>query len=240
MSSLDNSTWSPRKASLIAGTALVLMAILAGVAKFAVLDPLVSPGDATRTANDILASEGLFRSAIAALILTALLDVVVAIALLALFKPVSRSVSTMAAAFRVAFAAVFLVAISQLVSALPLLGGDADQALRAIEAFDTIWLIGLILFGVHLVLIGYLAYRSGFVPRFIGVLLVIAGIGYAVDGFGTVLFANFSTVGQFTFVGEVALILWLLIRGVRMCPNGNADNAAVVAGEKPPRAVAGV
>ena len=154
----------------------------------------------------------------------------------------------MAAAFRLAFAAVFLVAISQLVNALALLG-DADQALRAIDAFDTIWLIGLILFGVHLLLIGYLAYRSGFVPRIIGILLVIAGLGYAVDGFGTVLFANFSTVGQFTFVGEVALILWLLIKGVRMRPAGDAGDAAIVAGrpagdapagDEAPRALAGV
>jgi hypothetical protein len=213
--SLDNTVWSPRRASLIAGIALLLMAVLAGFAKFAALDRLVTPGDAARTANDVLASDGLFRSAIAALILTAILDVVVAVALLVLFRPVNPSVATMAAAFRVAFAAVFLVAINQLVSALALLG-DADQALRAINAFDTVWVIGLILFGVHLLLIGYLAYRSGFVPRIIGVLLVVAGLGYAIDGFGTVLVPEYSTIGQFTFVGEVVLILWLLIKGVRM------------------------
>jgi hypothetical protein len=248
MAVLNTTAWSPRRASLVAGIALALMAVLAGVAKFAVLDPLITPGDAARTANDILASEGLFRSAIAALILTATLDIVVTIALLALFTPVNRSVATMAAAFRLAFAAVFLVAISQLVSVLAVLG-DADQALRAVDAFDTIWLVGLILFGVHLLLIGYLAYRSGFVPRIIGVLLVVAGLGYVVDGFGTVLFAHFSTIGQFTFVGEVALIFWLLIKGVRMNPTGHAGDAAgvagrptgdVPAGDETPRALADV
>ena len=115
-----------------------------------------------------------------------ILDIVVAAALLRLFEPVDRSVSIMAAWFRVAYAAVYLVAIIQLVIALGLLD-DAPLALRAINAYDTIWHVGLILFGVHLLLIGYLAYRSGFMPKIFGILLVVAGLGYLVDGFVLVL-----------------------------------------------------
>ena len=92
----------------------------------------------------------------------------------------------MAAWFRVAYAAVYLVAIIQLVIALGLLD-DPAQALRAVNAYDTIWHVGLILFGVHLLLIGYLAYRSGFMPKIFGILLVVAGLGYLVDGFVLVL-----------------------------------------------------
>ncbi len=104
---------------------------------------------------------------------------------------------------------------AQLVIALQLLA-DPDQALRAIDAYTTIWQVGLILFGVHLLLIGFLAYRSGFVPKIFGILLVIAGLGYLADGFGTVLIPDYSiSIGQFTFVGEVALIFWLLISGSR-------------------------
>jgi len=88
--------------------------------------------------------------------------------------------------------------------------------MRAFVSFSTIWVVGLILFGVHLLLIGYLAYRCGFVPRFLGILLVVAGLGYLVDGFGTVLASGYSTIGQFTFVGEVVFIFWLLIKGARM------------------------
>jgi hypothetical protein len=107
------------------------------------------------------------------------------------------------------------VAIIQLVVALGLLGEPA-QALRAIDAYDTIWLVGLILFGVHLLLIGYLAYRSGFIAKVFGLLLVVAGLGYLVDGFVLVLVPGPSiSIGQFTFVGEVALIFWLLIKGSR-------------------------
>lgn len=74
----------------------------------------------------------------------------------------------------------------------------------------------LILFAVHLLLIGYLAYRSGFMATGLGILLVLAGLGYLLDGLGTLLMPGYSvSVAQFTFVGEVALIFWLLIRGRR-------------------------
>ena len=208
-------TGSMRRASLTAGLGLALMVVLAPFGVFGATGALITPGDAAKTAQDILGSEGLFRWGIASLILVVILDIVVAAALLRLFEPVNRSVSTMAAWFRVAYAAVYLVAIIQLVIALGLLD-DAPLALRAINAYDTIWHVGLILFGVHLLLIGYLAYRSGFMPKIFGILLVVAGLGYLVDGFLLVLVPGPSiSIGTFTFVGEVALIFWLLIVGRR-------------------------
>jgi Domain of unknown function (DUF4386) len=204
-----------RTASLIAGLGLALIVVLALVGNFLAVQPLITPGDAAKTVQDIFNSEALFRWGIASLILAAVLDMIVAVALLALFEPVNRHVSTMAALFRVAYAAVFLVAIIQLVVALELLG-DPTQAMRAIDAYNTIWLVGLIFFGVHLMLIGYLAYRSGYLAKVFGILLVVAGIGYLVDGFGTVLVPNYSiNIAQYTFVGEAALMFWLLIKGTR-------------------------
>ena len=73
------------------------------------------------------------------------------------------------------------------------------------------------LFGVHLALIGYLVYRSGFAPRIIGVLLVLAGLGYLIDEIGSVLVSGYSLeISRFSFVGEAVLIFWLLIKGVRL------------------------
>ena len=215
---------SLRTASLIAGLALALMAALAAFGNFVAIQPLVTPGDAARTAIDISQSEALFRWGIASLILVAVLDIIVAAALLRLFEPVNRSVSITAAWFRVAYAAVYLVAIIQLVVALGLLG-DPAQAMRGLDAYNTIWLVGLIFFGVHLLLIGYLAYRSGFMAKVFGILLVVAGLGYVADGFVTVLVPGTSVgIGQFTFVGEVALMFWLLIRGSRKdFSRGEAD-----------------
>jgi Domain of unknown function (DUF4386) len=214
-----------RESALVAGIGLLVMAVLAGLANFGAIERLVTDGDATKTAHDILASPGWFRFAIVALVLVAILDVVVAWALFVFFKPVHEGVSRLAAWMRVAYAAVFAVAVSQLVGTLNLLG-DADylktfsgaqlrtQALLKIDAFHDIWNISLVFFGLYLVLIGALAFRSGYVPKFVGVLLVIAGIGYLVDSFGTLLVANYSLkVGSLTAFGEVVLMIWLLVRG---------------------------
>lgn len=219
-----DTTRSLRTASLIAGLALALMAVLAVFGNFVAIQSLVTPGDAAKTAIDISNSEALFRWGIASLILVVVLDIVVAAALLRLFEPVNRSLSITAAWFRASYAAVYLVAIIQLVVALGLLG-DPDQALRAIDAYATIWLVGLILFGVHLLLIGYLAYRSGFMAKVFGVLLVLAGLGYIADGFIAVLVPDPSiSIGQFTFIGEAALMFWLLIKGSRkQFSRGEAD-----------------
>jgi hypothetical protein len=179
-----HTTRTLRSASVTAGLALALMALLAAFGVFGATAALVTPGDAAKTVQDISGSQTL-------------------------------SMSALAAWFRIAYAAVYLVAILQLVLALSLLS-EPEQALRAIEAYNTIWLVGLILFGVHLLLIGYLAYRSGFIAKVFGILLVVAGLGYIADGFVAVLVAGPSiSVGQFTFVGEVAFIFWLLIVGRR-------------------------
>ena len=98
------------------------------------------------------------------------------------------------------------------------------QALLKVDAFNDIWFAGLILFAAHLALIGYLAFRSGYVPKILGVLLVIAGLGYAFDSIGTVLAESPLEISGVTFVGEFLLGVWLLIRGRRVTV-GTDDHA---------------
>jgi Domain of unknown function (DUF4386) len=86
-----------RRPALVAGTGLLAMAVLAPAARFGVIQRLVTPGDATRTAGHILASAGLFRLAIAGLAAVVILDVVVAWALLKFFEPVHKGLATLAA-----------------------------------------------------------------------------------------------------------------------------------------------
>ena len=101
-----------RQASITAGVGILLIAVLAGFGKFVAVDGLVTPGDAARTATDILASEGLFRLGVAALSVVVALDVVVAWALYRVFGPVSTGISLLAAWFRLVYAGVLLVAVS--------------------------------------------------------------------------------------------------------------------------------
>lgn len=220
-----------RTMGLVAGIALLAMAILAGFANFGVIEQIVTDGDAAKTAQDILASQGLFRAGVASLALVAVLDVIVAWALLVLFTPVHNGIASLAAWFRVVYAGVFLVAISQLVGVVPLVG-DAGyvaaysteqrhaEALLKINAFQDIWNAGLILFGIHLLLLGYLAYTADFAPKWLGVVLAIAGLGYLVDSFGTQLVPDYSiSVAMVTFVGEVLLMIWLLIKSRSITAN---------------------
>lgn len=202
------------------------MTVLAGFGNFVAVEGLVTPGDAATTADDILAAEGMFRLGVLSLYLVVVLDVMVAWALMRVFSPVSRNLSRMAAWFRLAYSAIFMVAISQLAGIPDLLGTSGSsaftaeqvetQALLKVEAFNDIWFAGLVLFGVHLALIGYLAYQSGYVPKIIAVLLVIAGVGYGFDSVGTVLSESPVMVSAFTFLGEFVLCLWLLFKGRRL------------------------
>ena len=215
------------RAGVVAGVALVLLAALSAVGVLVVVDGLVTPGDAAETARDIVASEGAFRLAVAGLYVVVVLDIVAAWALFYFFAPVNAWLSRLTAWLRVAFAGAFLVAISQL-AAVPGMLTDAGykdafgeqqlqaQAMLRLEAFDHTWMAALLLFGAHLALLGYLAYRSGYVPRLVGVLLVIAGAGYSFDTFSSVLSAGPVVISTVTFLGELVLAIWLLARGGRV------------------------
>jgi hypothetical protein len=226
--------WSIRNASIAAGIALLLMSVVAIFGKVVAVDGLVTEGDATRTVTDITASQGLFRLGIASLVVVIALDVVVAWALYRVFSPVSRSLSMLAAALRLVYSGVFMVAIGQLLGVIRLLDNDGNlavfgtaqvdaQAMLGITAFNDIWYLGQFLFGLHLLLIGYLAYRSHYIPRLLGVLLVIAGLGYATDSMGAVLsLGSWTAISSFTFIGEFLLALWLVIRARRIAATASA------------------
>jgi hypothetical protein len=205
-------TQSIRQASTIAGVGLLLMSVLSAFGYLVAVKGLVVPGNAARTANNITGHEGLFRLGILSLYLVAALDVVVAWALYRVFKPVSDALSKLAAWLRVAYAGVFVVAISQLVRVL----GVHAQALRRINSFTNIWDAGLVLFGLNLFVLAYLAYRSGFVPRLLGVLLALAGFGYLFDTVVRVLVRGSAfDVSAITGMGEFVFALWLVVRGRR-------------------------
>jgi hypothetical protein len=204
---------SIRKASTTAGVGLLAMSVLSAFGYLVAIKGLVVPASAARTSTNLTGHENLFRFGILNLYLVAALDVVVAWALYRVFKPVSKAVSRLAAWLRIAYAATFVVAISQLVGALRLHG----QVLQRINTFTNIWDAGLVLFGLNLVVLAYLAYRSGYVPKLLGVLLAIAGFGYVFDTVVRVLVRGAtSDVSAITGMGEFVFALWLVIRGRRI------------------------
>ena len=141
---------------------------------------------------------------------------VVAWGLYIVLMPANKNLSALAAWLRVIYGGIFIFAISKLYVALQVLAADGVQAMSFLKAFQSIWDNGLILFGFHLLVLGYLAFKSGYVPKWLGVFLVLAGLGYIVDGFGRMLSPAYNlSIAQFTFIGEVLLIFWLLWKGIK-------------------------
>ena len=219
MTQLKKKDISLRTAALIAGLALLIMTILAPIANFGILEKLVVSENAIETANNIIASPDLFRTGITLFLIVAFLDITVSWALYHLFKPVNRNLSLVAAGFRIIYAAILIFALKYLLSALQLLKSSpqaATQAMDSILDFMTTWEFALFIFGFHLLVLGYLAYKSGYVPKLLGFLVILAGLGYSVDGFGRFFIpASSFALAEFTFIGEVLLIFWLLWKGIK-------------------------
>ena len=219
---------SQRQAAIIAGFGLLIMTIFYVFADFFIFQNLIVPGDAKTTANNILANELLFRIGICSFTIVIVLDVVVAWALYVLLKPVNKSLSLLAAWFRLVYATIFGIALANLFSVLRLLS-DADfvtvfeidqlyaQVMLSLNAFSDGWQIGYVFFGLHLFVLGYLVFKSGYIPKILGVLLIIAGLGYLIDSYAIFLLPNYeATIGYVTFIGEVLFMLWLLFKGAKI------------------------
>ena len=233
---------SLRKAAIVAGLGLLIMILPAIFMNFFVLESLIVPGDAAETANNIMANELQFRIGICSFIIVIILDVLVAWALYVFLKPVNKSLSLLAAWFRLLYTAVFGFALLYLITVLRLLS-DADyltvfgtdqlhaQVMLSLNAFSDGWAIGYVcFFSLHLFVLGYLVYKSGYIPRILGVLLIIGGFGYLIDTFALLLLPNYEAYEAIftlliipTALGEVLLALWLLIKGVKIPEMKNRD-----------------
>jgi hypothetical protein len=216
---------SQRTAALVAGSGLLLMAVFAIFANALVLENLIVPGDAATTADNILANEALFRIGILSLMIVIILDVIVAWGLYIFLRPVNWSLSLLGGWFRLVYSTIFFIALVSLVNVLGLLT-DANsaalftaeqipsQVMLSLNGFYAGWDAGLAIFGLHLGIVGYLIFKSGNMPKVLGLLVIIAGLGYTIDTVTALMLPSFGvTLSLFTFIGEVLLALWLLIKG---------------------------
>ena len=195
-------------ARIVAGGGLLVMAAVAGAATVTI-QGLVTTGEATSTAHDLAESATQWRLAVLGLYLVAALDLLVAWALLHVLRPVHAAWSQLGAWLRMAYAAVFVAAIAQLVDAPE----HGATALDDYDRYTAMWDAGLLLFGLHLVVVGALVWRSAFLPRWLGVLVVVAGLGYLADTVVATLSAGEPTrIAAVTFVGEFLLAIWLRLR----------------------------
>jgi len=214
---------SLRQAALIAGFGYLLNPV--SYAEYSLYPRLVIEGNVEQTAQNITAHGGLFAALIMCYLVNFIGDVVISWALYLLLAPVNRALSLLAALFRLMYTAVALAAVMNLVNVyrmlhmpiyLTLFGANPlhAQMQLLLNSFQWDWSMSLVVFGIHLVLIGVLIYRSSYIPRIIGILLVINGFGWMIDRLRLYLFPDAPLGFLFiTFFGEMVFMFWLLIRG---------------------------
>jgi hypothetical protein len=215
-----------RQAALVAGFAYMLSPVT--TAEFSIMPKLVIPGNIEQTVQNLSSHHGQFVAAILCYLITFLEDIVIAWALYYLLAPVNKSLSLLTAWFRLVYTAIVLVGWLNLVSVYHLLNtpdyvslfGESPlhaQVQLLLRSFRDDWSASLIIFGIHLVLLGYLICRSGYIHWIIGILLIIDGLGWLTDSLQPYLFPKAHLGFLFiTFFGELVFMLWLLIMGWRL------------------------
>ena len=221
---------SINKTARIAGILTLLIVVFAPFSMIYVPSTLMVPGDAAVTADNIMASEGLFRLGMASDSIVFLIEIVLTVLLYVLVKPVNKTLSLTAAFSRLAMTVIQGINLLNHFFVLLLLSGagylavfSPDQinalVMMFLNAHENVVLIWGLFFGLHLLVFGYLVYMSGYLPKFLGLLLLIVAFFYLIQDFGNMLFpqykALFTSIGSFAFL-EIVFPLWLLIKGVNV------------------------
>jgi Domain of unknown function (DUF4386) len=188
---------------------------------------LVVPGDAAATSRNIMASEFLFRSGTVSHLVGQVIFIFLVLALYRLLRPVNRDHAVLMVIL--ALLGVPMAFLNELnhLAVLALLHGTVSGGLTSDELHSQVMLFldlrqsGILLtqvfWGLWLLPLGLLVFRSGFLPRLLGILLLIGCAGYVIDTVTQLLFPGYDvTISQFTFIGELLLPLWLLIKGVNV------------------------
>jgi hypothetical protein len=187
-------------------------------------------GDAAATLANIAAMDTLFRLGIAINVLSSLAFLVLPLALHRLLAPVDRELAAAMVVFVAVGATIGLVSAVFKLNVLAVMGGApyldpltsgqrAAQAMLSLRAYTNLNVVAELFWGVWLLPFGLLVYRSGFLPRVLGVLLVAGSFGYAIDSLGRIISPAYASstlavlVPAPAHVGEIGTLLWLIIVG---------------------------
>ncbi len=214
-----------KKQGIIAGTALVIMAIAAGFSFGYAHANLVtdSPGI---TLQNLTADKSLFFAELFGWSIIFITDLVVAAALYLFFRTVSKQISLITAIIRIVYTLILGLAIVQLFKIIPLLSGgapDASEIAFYLQLFEKLWSVGLIVFGLHLIGLAYLSVKSQTVPKFLGYLLYFGGISYMflhgsrqLNLFDVQALKSIESVLALPMaLAEILLAFWLIYNGFR-------------------------
>jgi hypothetical protein len=211
----------------IAGILLLLSMVGGGIGEFYVPSTLIVSADATATARNVITHNSLFRMGFAAYLVEAVCDITLSLVFYVLLKPVRRDLALLAAFFGLVSTAVFAVAELFYFAPAFILGGAGYLKTFSPDQLNTLALLSLkfytygggifmVFYGTATALRAYLIYRSGYLPRFLGVLLALAGLGFIINNFMLVLAPAYTS--DFLLIpvsiAVLSLTLWLLVKGV--------------------------
>ncbi|MDR6841499.1 DUF4386 domain-containing protein [Pseudoxanthomonas sacheonensis] len=223
---------SNKRTARIAGL-LYLIVVLAGIFSLAYVPSQINvSGDATATVRNIVAHESLFRFGIVAGLICYTAFLLLPLALYRLLSPFGRQAAVLMVAFAVASVPLSFAVTLNKFDVLALLGGaDYLQAfsaqelqarvMQALQSYRDGLLVAQIFWGLWLLPFGYLVYKSGILPRLLGILLMLGCFGYLIEFIGKVFFPGYaeSSIADFVglpgSIGEIGICLWLLLVGAR-------------------------
>jgi len=217
---------NPNKTARVAGCLYLMLFPLGIFGIIYVPSSLIVLGDAATTASNIMANELLYRLSIVTALTLQIVYIFLALALYKLLNPVDKNNAVlMVILVLVAAPIAMLNELNHVAVLLVLSGSDflttfsLDQVRASVPLFLNLHehgvFIAQIFWGLWLFPMGYLIFKSNFLPKALGILMIIGGFGYLVDSFVYFIFPDFDvTVSEFTFLGELLLPLWLMFKGV--------------------------
>ena len=224
----------------IAGALFLLTLFAGGFGEFYVPNTLIVSRDATATAHNIAAFQPLLRLGFAAYLIEAICDIALSLLMYVLLKPVQKDLALLAAFFGLVSTAVFACGELFFFGGAVLIHGGAvylksfspaqldSLTLLSINFYSYCAGIFMCLYGIAIGIRGYLIYRSTFLPRILGVLIMFAGLGFIAKNFTLVLVPRYSS-DLFLLpmtLGVLALTGWLLVRGVNLDEWSAANKAS--------------
>ena len=199
---------SQRKAAIVAGTAFIISFFLAVLIGNFILPNFINPGDTTVLANDIRANEGQFHIAVILYLIILGLDATIALALYIVLKPASRILATLSGLFRLLYTATMVVSV------LALTFKFID-----VYSYGTIKLwIAYLFFTCHILVTGYTVFKSGYIPRVLGILLIIVSFCYVLAFYLRFPVPEAISIIYMVFmiIGELSLSIWLLVKNAKI------------------------
>ncbi len=211
----------------VAGVAMLLSVVFGLLGEMVLPDRIVVGRDAAATAANILGHPTLFRLTFAAYLVEALCDVALCVFFYILLKPVDRNLAMLSAFFGIASMLTYAVAQSSFFVSSLVLGDSAgmsaftsDQrnglAYLAIRISGTIAWLFLCLYGIASMIRGYLIARSTYLPKILGILLIIGGAGFFLRWATYLLAPKFSSPALLIpmAVAGIPMMAWLLFKGI--------------------------